>query len=89
MTTILIGKEDGKKMTLPDLLIMQSGNLSMQYKALSPDEKDALLSKHLQEKEKEKVPKRASCTAIAKAVYSQMQLVSAVVRVCTTSSTCF
>ena len=76
-------------MTLPDLLTTQSGDLSMQYKALSPDEKDVLLSKHLQEKEKEKVPKRVSCATIAKVVYSQMQLVSAMVCVCITSSTCF
>jgi len=76
-------------MTLPDLLTTQSGDLSMQYKALSPDEKDALLSKHLQEKEKEKVPKRVSHATVAKAVYSQMQLVLAMVHVCITSLTCF
>ena len=87
--TILIGKEDGKKMTLPNLLITQSGDLRTQYKALLPDERDMLVIKHLQEKENEKVPKRASHTTVAKAVYSQMQLVSATVYVCITSLTCF
>ncbi len=77
-------------MTLPDLLITQLGDLQTQFKALLPDERDALVSKHLQAKEnKENVPKRASQAAIAKAVYSQMQLVSATVHVCITSLTCF
>jgi len=89
MKTILIGKEDGKKTTLPNFLTTQSGDISVQYQALSPDEKDVLLSKHLQAKEKENVPRRVSHTAISKAVYLQMELVSETVRVCITSLTCF
>jgi hypothetical protein len=76
-------------MTLPNFLTTQSGDISAQYKALSPDEKDTLLSEHLQAKEKEIMPKRVSHAAVSKAVYSQMGLISETVRVCITSSTCF
>jgi len=87
---MLLGKEVGEKMTLRDLLITESGALQMQFKALSHDERDTLLNDYLQAKEnKENVPKRVSQAAIAKAVYSQMQLVSTTVSVCITSLTCF
>jgi hypothetical protein len=49
-----------------------------------------LFSDHLQAKEnKENVPKRLSNTAISKAVYAQMSVVSATVSIRITSLTCF
>ncbi len=88
--SMLLGKEVGEKMTLRDLLITESGTLRTQFKALSHDERDMLLNDYLQAKEnKENVPKRVSQAAIAKAVYSQMQLVSTTVSVHITSLTCF
>ena len=84
------GKEVGTKMTLKNLLTTQSADLSTQFKGLLPEEKDALLSNYLQEKEnKANVPKRASSAAIAKAVYSRIDLITTTVCVCITSLTCF
>jgi hypothetical protein len=87
---MLIGREVGKKMTFQDLLTTQSGDLREEFKALSPEARDALVSKHQEEKEnKENVPKRVSPTAMSKAVYSHMELVSNTVSVRITSLTCF
>ena len=84
------GKEVGTKMTLKNLLTTQSADLSTQFKGLLPEEKDALLSNYLQEKEnKANVPKRASSAAIAKAVYLRIDLITTTVCVCITSLTCF
>jgi hypothetical protein len=87
---LFLGKEVGEKMSFQDLLTTQSGGLSTQFKALSPEERDMLVSDHLQEKEKKaNVPKRASHAAIAKAVYSQIEFITSTVRVCIASLTCF
>ena len=87
---MLLGKEVGKKTTFQELLITDSGALKTQFKALSHDERDVVVSEHLQAKEqKENVPKRVSNAAISKAVYSQIGLVSATVSVRITSLTYF
>ena len=87
---LFLGKEVREKMTLHDLLTTQSGGLSTQFKTLSPEERDVLVSNHLQEKEKKgNVPKRALHAAIAKAVYSQIEFITSTVRVCIASLTCF
>lgn len=84
-----LGKEDGKKTTLRELLETDLGALTTEFKALSHDERDMLFSNYQAKKDKEHVPKKASRAAVLKAIYSQMDVVSAIVSVCTTFSTYF
>ncbi len=87
---MLIGREVGKKVTFQKLLMTQLGDIREEFKALSPEVRDVLVSKHQQEKEdKENVPKRVSHTAMSKAIYLQVELVSDTVNVHITSLTCF
>jgi hypothetical protein len=87
---MLIGREVGKKVTFRELLTTQSGDLREGFKALSPEVRDVLVSKHQQEKEdKENMPKRVSNAAMLKAIYSQVEVVSDIVSVRITSLTCF
>lgn len=88
--SLLLGIEAGGKTTLRGMLQSGTGELKTQFKALSDDARDALLSKHLEEKEnKENVPKRLSQAAVSTAVYSQMELITATVSARITSLTCF
>ena len=77
-------------MTFKKLLTTQSGNLQKEFKDLSPEARDELVSKHQQEKEdKENVPKRILNAAMLKAIYLQVECVTDIVSVCITSLTCF
>jgi hypothetical protein len=79
---LLLGKEKGKRMVLPDFLRLHSAVVRNEFRALSCNEKEALLRDHLQAKEEEmNVPKKTSNTALTKAVYSKMQVVTATVSV--------
>ena len=87
---MLIGREVGKKVTFKKLLTTQSGNLQKEFKDLSPEARDELVSKHQQEKEDNKnVPKRISNTAMLKVIYSQVEHVTDIISVHITSLTCF
>jgi hypothetical protein len=79
---LLLGKEEGEKMVLPDFLPLHSAIVRNEYMALSRDEKKALIRDHLRAKEAEvNVPKRVSNVSLTKSVYSKMQMVTATVSV--------
>jgi len=79
---LLLGKEEGEKMVLPDFLQLHSAITRNEYMALSCNEKKVLIRDHLRAKEAEaNVPKRISNIALTKAVYLKMQLVTATVSV--------
>ncbi|KAN0111299.1 hypothetical protein V8E52_008674 [Russula decolorans] len=65
----LADKENGHKTTLPQLLKGRSEELSATFGKLSNDEKQELLTKHLNSKEeRDDTPKRLSNVAVSKAV---------------------
>jgi hypothetical protein len=78
---IFLDKENGHKTTLPQLLKGRSEELSATFGKLSNDEKQELLTKHLNSKEeRDDTPKRLSNVAVSKAVSIKLNSIINMVR---------
>jgi len=68
-------KENGQKMTLPQLLTERSEELSTTFGDLSNEEKRELLTRHLDSKESDDTPKRLSNMAVSRAVNMKLKII--------------
>jgi hypothetical protein len=73
---IFLDKENGQKMTLPQLLKERSEELSTAFGDLSNEEKQDLLTTHLNLKEeRDNAPRRLTNVAVSKAVSAKMNII--------------
>jgi hypothetical protein len=70
-----LGKENGQKMTLPQLLTERSDELSTAFGDLSNEDKRELLARHLDSKESNDTPKRLSNVAVSRAVNLKLKVI--------------
>jgi hypothetical protein len=71
-----LDKENGYKMTLPQLLKERSNELRTKFSELSNTEKEVLVTRHLQSKaERIDTPKKISNIAVSKAVSAKLDRV--------------
>ena len=73
-----VGKPKGSMTTLPNFLTTNHESLSVEYRALSDDEKDTILEEHLA-KAKDKLAKTKSNKSISKSVDSRVDLITSLV----------
>jgi hypothetical protein len=73
----LLDKENGHKTTLPQLLKNRSEELSAAFGNLSNEEKQELLTIHLDSKEeRDNTPKRLSNVAVSRAVNMKLSIIT-------------
>jgi hypothetical protein len=78
--TIFLGKEKGKRITLPTFLKANSSELKTEFGALLEEDKNTFLTSYREAKdEKENTPLRVSNIAISKAVNAKMERITAMV----------